>query len=719
VAGSKNFGDGLVITAYRTSAGSDVAQFRISRTGDLSASQVISYVSSSIDSLLEPGRHYKAVGGVLRFDAGVADRLINVPLDPEALALLGSGTISLEVAELDDLGQKDLHLLFDVDPTDQGLRPVLSGLKLEVDGSGNLAAIGFRADTTNPAIDEGLASTLNFKVLRRPSADSSASDPGTRSQQLVISEGALAKYDQDGSDNEQVELEFLLNASSGSIQLQPVNSQLSSLVLSKLDPAKKAITLGIELTTKSLDSLRVNNRPDGKVVELNKTVVDFDVMADDTGKAKVYLDLTQVADDLLIAEVVNGVPTRVKDKYLVYYGLDNEGNLTPLTYSHRTGEGARFYDTDGDRIADRVSLVFRDGGLGDTGIPGDGVINDPSTAGVANLKDIVLSANEADPSILLVADKGNTQAPASLRLRATLKGKAVTSNQLYFVVADPAEFKLIFDDFSLLKERSSSLMRTVESSDYMLPSDTSLISEILLVNGQSFRIFEVLDGSLSDLTSSNDPRLRIFGSSGFSPDSRSINVSSPSGVSLLLTLVNDGDQGLADLFAQVQTTAPLLDLTNFTADQIIEGTVSLAREASLNSKTSFYRCLDALGTVWRDSSNQSLGTITPGQAGTSATEYGAAALKNVVDALTGMTVGNHQTNKREFDLAGGGYLAPIAEVSGNIYVGFAAGNVDGHAHFQMLSTNTFGLEDLRGLGDRDFDDQILSFAFTKVNNAIV
>jgi YidC/Oxa1 family membrane protein insertase len=46
--------------------------------------------------------------------------------------------------------------------------------------------------------------TLNLKVLRRQSADSSASDPKTRVQNLVISEGALTKFDQDGSNNDQV-----------------------------------------------------------------------------------------------------------------------------------------------------------------------------------------------------------------------------------------------------------------------------------------------------------------------------------------------------------------------------------------------------------------------------------------------------------------------------------------------------------------------------------
>ena len=713
VAGSKNFGDGLVITAYRTSAGSDVAQFRISRSGDLSASQVISYVSSSINSLLEPGRHYKAVGGVLRFDAGVAERLINVPLEPDALALLGSGTISLEVAELDDLGQKDLHLLFDVDPADQGLRPVLSGLKLEVDGSGNLAAIGFRADTNNPAIDEGLASTLNFKVLRRSSADSSASDPETRSQQLVISEGALAKYDQDGLDNEQVELDFLLNASSGSIQLQPANSQLSSLVLSKLDPAKKAITLGIELTTTSLDAIPVATPPSG--VLLNQTAIDFTVEADSRGKAKLFLDLTQVGDDLDISVLEDGVLKRKDKTYLLYLGIDEAGALSPLTYNPRYKAGVRFYDTDGDGIADFVSLLFADGGIGDTGEPDDGQINDPSLAGTVDLLNVLLTA--VDSRTLQAADQVNKVAPASLVLRAGLNSRSATANQIYYVVhdsSDPTSFDSIFADIDELRERSQTLYTSLESTDFSLAPGTTLSRDILSINGKHIRFFEVVDGTLDQLTSATDGRLRVFTNSGLSSGgSRSVNLSSTSGVSLALSLV-DGDQGLGALIGQEQGLFPVLDFTAFTPDQTIEGTLTLAREADFDSVTGFYRTRDIEGTVWRDPSDLSKGTITPGQLGTTAADYAAAALRNLVDGLTGLHVGNRQTTNRSISLQESTYLAPIAQVKGNTFVAFARGNADGISHFVSLGSNMFGLEDIYGGGDRDFDDQVIGFTFREI-----
>ena len=145
----------------------------------------------------------------------------------------------------------------------------------------------------------------------------------------------------------------------------------------------------------------------------------------------------------------------------------------------------------------------------------------------------------------------------------------------------------------------------------------------------------------------------------------------------------------------------------------------MAREASFDAVTGFYRALDINGTVWIDPSDLSKGTITPGQAGTTAAAYGAAALKNRVDSLTGLQVGNRQTSTREsITLQETTYLAPIAQVNGNTFVAFASGNADGIAHFVTLGTNTFGLEDMFGGGDFDYDDQVLGFAFRSVTTVI-
>ena len=389
VAGSTIFGDGLTITAYRTTPGSGVARFRISRT-DVSRSQVISYVSTSSNSSAEPGSHYTPAAGLVRLDVGQAQVDITVPIYADAIAALRKATVSLEVAELADRGQKEINLLLDAVPSPTGERPVLSGLNLEVDSSGTLSSIGFRADINNVAASMGLASTLNLNVLRRKSSDSSASDSNNRTQKLVLSEGVLAKFDRDGINNGQAELQFDLNATTGSIQLQAANLGSPPLVLSKLDPSKQTSTFGIDLTTTSLDALSLATPP--RSVVLNETAVDFTVAADADGKANVFLDLTQVADNLEITEMIDGVKTRKPFHQLSYYGIDADGDLSVLTYNALRRTGARFYDSDSDGIADIVNLTFVDGGFSDTGPSGDGLIHDPSLGGFSNLTDVEWTA---------------------------------------------------------------------------------------------------------------------------------------------------------------------------------------------------------------------------------------------------------------------------------------------------------------------------------------
>jgi hypothetical protein len=711
--GSASFGDGLVISAYSTTPSSGVARFQITRTGDLSRSQLVSYVSSSLNSSAEPGRHYTPAVGLLRLEAGQDAADITVPVDGAAIAALRNGTLSLQVAELDDRGQQEIHLLLDVNPASGGLRPVLSDLDLQVDDTGALATIGFRADTNKGALREDLATTLNLNVRRRLSADRASNDQSNRLQTLSISDGLLAKFDQDRSDDDQVNLEFVLNTITGSIQLQAAQTALNPLILSKLDPTRTAITVGVELTTTSLDAIPVATPPPG--VLLNQTAIDFTVDADSTGKAKLFLDLTQVGDDLDLSVLKDGVLKRKENTQLLYYGIDEDGALSPLTYNARHKAGARFYDTDGDTIADFVSFTFVDGGIGDTGPKGDGKIHDPSTAGTVDLQNVVLTA--VDSRILQASDQVNKVAPASLVLRAGLNGRSATTNQIYYLVHDlsePIGLDSIFADLNQLKERSQTLYTSLESTDVTLAPGTSLTRDILLINGQHISFFEVVDGTLDQLTSATDQRLRVFTNSGLSSGgSRSGNLSSTSGVSLAVSLVA-GDQGLGALIGQEQGLAPVLDFTAFTADQTIEGTLTLAREAAFDAVTGFYRTLDLQGTVWSDPFDQSKGKITPGQVGTTAADYGAAALRNMVDGLTGLQVGNRQTSNRSISIQGGSYLAPIAQVKGNTFVAFAGGNADNISHFVSVGSNMFGFEDLYGGGDRDFDDKVFGFAFTKL-----
>ena len=103
----------------------------------------------------------------------------------------------------------------------------------------------------------------------------------------------------------------------------------------------------------------------------------------------------------------------------------------------------------------------------------------------------------------------------------------------------------------------------------------------------------------------------------------------------------------------------------------------------------------------------------PGESG-----YAAAALRssNLVSELSNFAVANNKTVSRSFSgVAGGGFLAPFAQVNGNTFFSFAAANTNGISHFRSLGNNLFGLEDRVGGGDRDFDDLVIELSFSSIS----
>jgi hypothetical protein len=224
----------------------------------------------------------------------------------------------------------------------------------------------------------------------------------------------------------------------------------------------------------------------------------------------------------------------------------------------------------------------------------------------------------------------------------------------------------------------------------------------LVVNGQSVRFFEVSDGSLDDIQDSSDARLRFFTLAELS--AQLAFLVSTSGVQFQLDVMSS-DQGLNALIGQEQGRAAVLDFSTFSGSETVTGSLVLAREASYDSITGFYRTLDTEGSV-RDA----LGAILlPGEAG-----YTEAARFNMVSSLSSLRVGDRQSSKAAISITESSFLAPMAMVNGESYFAFAAASSDNLNHFKVLGTNLFGLEDLRGLGDRDYDDLVIGFSFAQI-----
>ena len=219
-ASRTSFGTGLTLVAYRTNPSAGVATFAIERNTSTQRA-VIAYASSSTNSTAKPGLDYTAVAGLLVFEAGQSRQEITVPLNSHSFAAMRGGSLSLRVEELNDRGQRPLHLLLEPQrfATDgssasgSSARPVLSGFELVSSSSGESASLQFRADRNR---SDGERDSLLLMIGQRASADvrqllssqpvsllDALADAGDQGAPLTPLRSAL-DIDNDGRDNGQI-----------------------------------------------------------------------------------------------------------------------------------------------------------------------------------------------------------------------------------------------------------------------------------------------------------------------------------------------------------------------------------------------------------------------------------------------------------------------------------------------------------------------------------
>ena len=442
-------------------------------------------------------------------------------------------------------------------------------------------------------------------------------------------------------------------------------------------------------------------------VTTNKSGLNFQLTVDQGASASLNALLELVAADLL-PQLTNPTGARRADRKLLYYAVNptNGGAISPLTYDPITGAGARFYDLDNNGTADFFALSLIDGGYGDKDGLVNGVIDDPSVAGFVDLTNLRFSS--AGSSSVTIGDPTNA-APAAVNLRATLSSRSGSSNEIGYVVLNESEVAssaALLTDLTWLRGRSRTLLSSLENTDVTLPAGISFDRDIQLINNQIISFFEVVDASLEQLTSLSDSRFRFLNPGEIS--NSQVAFSSSSGVRFSLNLLPN-DPGLNALISQAQGLAPVLDLSAFTTAQSLSGTVAIGREADFNSVAGFYRTLDPAGTVL---AADSITRLRPGDNG-----YAAAALRtpNIVGQLGNLSVADNQSASRSFSgVTGGTFLAPFAEVNGNTFFAFGEANTGGFSNFRSLGNNHFGLEDMVGGGDKDFDDMVIGFKFSSV-----
>ena len=440
-------------------------------------------------------------------------------------------------------------------------------------------------------------------------------------------------------------------------------------------------------------------------LSIGKTVLDFSLNLDPASTSKT----AKLAIDL--APLLDGVNTT--QKQLAYFVYSTPVGLTapiamPFTYDPVKKAGARFYDLDGNGSADTADLKFVDGGYGDKDGIKNGVVVDPSTAGAVDLNAIFT----ATANSLTVSDPTDTTSPASLLVRASLKSSSSTVNEIGYIALDANESPLSLS-YDLVKERGTLLFGTLQKSDVPDITKMSFQRDINLINGQKLMFFEVVDNTLEALLKTGSLN-SSFRSLDVTKMTDSSATAGKGGSSINLNLSTDFS-GLGEFISSQMADAPIFDFSSL-AGQTLTGDVLIAREASYDSTIGFYKLERSDGAV-RDNLTNSL--IMPGEVG-----YSDVALRssNLFKGFGSLATANRENKSAAIDaFKDAGLLAPYAKVAntGETYFSFAAANSDRLSHFRVLGSGVLGLEDIKGNGDRDFDDLIASFNFKLSTGAVV
>lgn len=158
-----------------------------------------------------------------------------------------------------------------------------------------------------------------------------------------------------------------------------------------------------------------------------------------------------------------------------------------------------------------------------------------------------------------------------------------------------------------------------------------------------------------------------------------------------------------------------IDLTAFNG-QTLKADIVTKSSAAYSNNVGFYVVEDSIGTI-----KIADGIFAkPGDA-----NYAAEAIKNALNN-SGLQAGKTDSSS-DRDIAGGRIYAPVVVAQGTFdeflsknpsngggkndihaYFNYIGANSDKVDHFRLVGSNTFGVEDVYGGGDRDFNDLVVS-----------
>jgi Domain of unknown function (DUF4114) len=166
--------------------------------------------------------------------------------------------------------------------------------------------------------------------------------------------------------------------------------------------------------------------------------------------------------------------------------------------------------------------------------------------------------------------------------------------------------------------------------------------------------------------------------------------------------------------SQGLTEGRTINLSDYTG-QSITADITTTSDAAYTNNIGFYIVEDSIGTIKLADGS----TLKPSDA-----NYAVEAIKN---ALTNSLQATQTETKLAQDMLGGRIYAPVVVAQGTLtdfvtknpnnggdgsaihaYFNYVGANSDKVDHFKLLGNNTFGVEDMYGGGDRDFNDLIVT-----------
>jgi len=137
------------------------------------------------------------------------------------------------------------------------------------------------------------------------------------------------------------------------------------------------------------------------------------------------------------------------------------------------------------------------------------------------------------------------------------------------------------------------------------------------------------------------------------------------------------------------------------------------REAAFDSVFGFYQVTNEEGGI--DTDGDGTADVFVGD-----DNYAQIAVQNRIASID-LSVENQSSAEFTGEFEAGAIIVPFLMVNGNpeafedIYFPFLGANSDGVDHVMMLGENVFGFEDLKGGGDRDYNDFTVKVEITNVS----